>query len=127
MNYEIKNVLRKLPKSKSTNLSKNHKVNLSVVTELTNIASTVSVFLKNIEIGIEIIEDLKSKLDSETNSLLVDIEDLSNEAIKLDEKLQEANDLANELGVNPSEFNQYANSLNIWNESMEKISEANSR
>ena len=31
MNYEIKNVLSKLPKSKSTNLSKNHKVLLGLI------------------------------------------------------------------------------------------------
>ena len=31
MNYEIKNILSKLPKSKSTNLSKNHKVALGLI------------------------------------------------------------------------------------------------
>ena len=35
MNYEIKNVLRKLPKSKSTTLSKNHKVALGLIDNFT--------------------------------------------------------------------------------------------
>tara|TARA_R100000541_G_scaffold46736_1_gene53878 strand:+ start:528 stop:917 length:390 start_codon:yes stop_codon:yes gene_type:complete len=125
MKSRLEKVYNKLPNQKVD--LKAHKVELNVVSELTSIASSVSVFLKNIEIDIEELERIQSEFDSFKNSLEVDLQDLTNEANKLDLKLQEASELANELGVNPSELNQYENSFDLYDEAMEKINEANSK
>tara|TARA_R110000744_G_scaffold40904_1_gene92828 strand:- start:65 stop:454 length:390 start_codon:yes stop_codon:yes gene_type:complete len=125
MRNNIERVISKMPNKKQS--FKKHNVELNVVSELTSIASSVSVYSKNIEIDIEELERIQSEFDSVKNSLEVDLQDLTNEARKLDEKLYEASELANQLGVEPSELNQYENSFDIYDEAMEKINEANSK
>jgi len=125
MKSNIEKVYSKLPNKKQS--FKKHNVKLNVVSELTSIATSVSVFSKNIEIDIEELERIQNEFNSFKNSLEVDLQDLTDEARKLDAKLLQASELANELGVEPSELNQYENSFDIYDEAMEKINEANSK
>lgn len=116
--------------SKMTNKKRNfkkHDVELNVVYELTSVASSVSVFLQNVEIDFEELERLQNEIDSFKNSLEVDLQDLTDESYMLEQKLIETEDLASELGVEPSELNQYENSFDIYEKALEKIKTAYSK
>jgi hypothetical protein len=125
MRNNIERVISKMPNKKQS--FKKHNVELNVVSELTSIASSVSVYLKNVEIDFEELERLQSEIDSFKNSLEVDLQDLSDESYILEQKLIEAEDLAKELGVEPSELNQFENSFNLYEEALEKIKTAYSK
>ena len=94
MKSRLEKVYDKMP-NKKVDL-KAHKVALSIVDELTSIASSVSVYSKNIDIDFEEIERLQSELDNVKNSLDVDLDDLAAENSKLNDKIEQANNLANE-------------------------------
>ena len=125
MKSNIEKVYSKLPQKKHN--FKKQKVDLNVVSELTSIALSVGVISENINIDLQELKRIQNEFDSFKNSLEVDLQDLTDKTRKLDEKLREASDLANELGVEPSELNQYENSFDIYDEAMEKINEANSK
>jgi len=124
MKNSIDRVNSKMPKKKKF---KKHNIELNVVFELTSIASSVSVILQNIEIDFEELERIQSEFASFSNSLEVDLENLIDETNRLEQKLIETEDLAKELGVEPSELNQFKDSFDLYVESLEKINEANSK
>jgi len=124
MKNSIDRVNSKMPKKKKF---KKHNIELNVVFELTSIASSVSVILQNIEIDFEELERIQSEFASFSNSLEVDLENLIDETNRLEQKLIETEDLAKELGVEPSELNQFKDSFDLYEESLEKINEANSK
>ena len=120
MKNSIDKVISKMKKKKSN-------VELNVVSELTSVASSVSVYLQNVEIDFEELERLQNEIDSFKNSLEVDLQDLTDESYMLEQKLIETEDLASELGVEPSELNQYENSFDIYEKALEKIKTAYSK
>tara|TARA_R110002124_G_scaffold266396_1_gene433298 strand:+ start:145 stop:519 length:375 start_codon:yes stop_codon:yes gene_type:complete len=99
-----KRVFSKLFNGK-VNLSK--KVDLNVVLDLASISSAVNVWRKNIDIDIEELERLTQEIETVKISLEVDIQDLDNELKVLENKIIEAENAADSLGIDATAIDNY--------------------
>lgn len=121
MKNNIEKVYGKLPKK--VNLKKQN-VKLNLAFDLATVSSTANVFVENISIDIDEFDRIERETEQLKISLEVDIEDLDATLETLQDKLNQAENMAEELGVDVSALNNYENAKETYDTGLIRLDRA---